>query len=101
MALDKRILAVASVSAMIVACIFYIVSNALPSWASTELGSREIDLTNNHLAQYGLTVNDLTQLSSIKVITGLWRGCVSISERTKCIDLPSSCSLARDKAAAS
>ncbi|UJR24608.1 hypothetical protein I4U23_005983 [Adineta vaga] len=82
MALNKRIIAIASGGIMAIACLFYIISNALPSWSIKEYNLADIALSNNGV-----------ESKLVESTIGLWRLCTTAFGPRKCEDQISSCSL--------
>ncbi|CAF4235834.1 unnamed protein product, partial [Rotaria magnacalcarata] len=61
--------------------------------SSAKLDLSGINLINNMLTQYDLSVKDKTPSDEIQVTIGLWRSCFSMLQSTKCLNIPSSCTL--------
>ncbi|CAF1527983.1 unnamed protein product [Adineta ricciae] len=102
MVANKRLFTVVSGSVMLIACILFVTSNALPSWASKKfnlpedvLNSANNALLNDYLQQLGLAPDEVSELVSIKTTIGLWRTCDTLAGIKICVDLPSSCSLTK------
>ncbi|CAF1540119.1 unnamed protein product [Adineta ricciae] len=82
MALNKRILAAACAGLMAIACILYIISNALPAWSVVKI--------------------NLENAESRKTSNGLWRSCSTSDAGIQiCLDPSSLCPLAEGEAASS
>ncbi|CAF1661271.1 unnamed protein product [Adineta ricciae] len=82
--MDKRFITLASGSLMVIACIFYITSNALPSWSVKTFDASILGfLEPKHLpkAQFGLAESSI----------GLWRVCLTVVEVQICYGDVSSC----------